>query len=130
MTTLPEPTNLYVRAIIQSLARFWAKPRRLYVRAKKLEPELGIDRRVIGRSWMMLRKTGALEPYARGRNGHGGLVWEVDPERIFPALALVEALPYHADALVYEALGYPTLAARSRRRDYLSKDESSHDPAH
>lgn len=127
MTTLPESSNLYVRAIILSLARFFAKPRRAYVRAKKMEPELAIDRRVIGRAWMMLTKTGLLKPHTSGGNGHGGLVWELDPAQVFPLLAVAEVLPYHADAIVYEALGYPTLAIRSRRKGYRRQEDAPHD---
>ena len=128
MTTLPEPDNLYVRAIILTLARFFAKPRRVFVRAKKFEPEVAIDRRVIGRAWMMLRQARVMQPYTSGGNGHGGLVWQLDQAQVWPVLALVEALPYHADALVYDALGYPTLAIRSRRRGYHAPENPTHDP--
>lgn len=125
--TLAEPSNLYVRALILSLGRFYAVPSKVFLRAKKLEPEWALDRRVLGRAWAMLRPFGILSERTSARNGHGGVVWEVHHEHVFPFLALMETLPYHADAAVYSTLGYPGPGARAPRKPTRQpKEESPH----
>jgi hypothetical protein len=128
-TTPPGPSNMYVRAILHSLARWYSQPRRIFVQAKRMERELVIDRRTVGRAWRILAaKTGLLQQYSSGRNGHGGYVWELDPSLVRPLMLAYEALPYHVDAVVYEALGYPTMSARHRQRGYRRKHPEAESP--